>query len=260
MDGFKRIVPECLAIADYAVERLNQLGRNSWRHPYSNIVVFDRPDSSVTQRWQLACHGTLSHLITMPHVTRDQIDHLVADIQKSEPVPEPLLTDVPVCETVLGGAEQEITLVGSSDTNLLTEVSTALAAAGLSIEGLTAVKVEGGSIVRMRVNDRDRALQILNESFDLGRCHGHSHPISSDKAAGILNQLDYQAVSNEAVLVKLSDKPGSLATLMKQCRDETISIRSVRLLWRGQQEAVVEIASDEKDKLKNLLVDQVLMS
>jgi histidine decarboxylase len=257
--GFKEIIPACLQVSDYAIKKLNELDRHAWRHSYSNTVVFDRPSALVTQRWQIACHGAFSHLIAMPHVTTAQIDRFVADISAVEPVTVTPPESFTACETLIGNSNQEIILVGSGDQNLLTDVSAALASAGLSIEGLTAVKVEEGIVVRLSVNDRDRALKILNQTLDIGRCYGQSRPFDTKEAAQILSQVEYQAVSGDALLVELEDKAGTLATLMKRCREQHISLRSVRLLWRGKEKAVVELASAEPEKLKIMLADQVLI-
>ncbi len=259
INGFKRIIPDCLQMSDYAIAHLNKLDCHAWRHSYSNTVVFDRPSASVTQRWQLACQGGISHLITMPHVKTAQIDRLVADISAAKPVKVPSSESFTACETAIGGSGSEIILVGNEDTHLLTDVSSALAWAGISIEGLTAIKVDEGSVVKLKVSDRDRALKILNQTLDIGRCYGQSLPFSTDEAPQILSQVDYQAVSGDAMLVELEDKPGTLAVLMKQCREQQISIRSVRLLWRGKEKAVVELASSEPEQLKALLADRVLI-
>ncbi|MFO0808848.1 MAG: histidine decarboxylase [Gemmataceae bacterium] len=80
VDGFRRRVRGCFELADYALERLNAVGRNAWRHPYSNTVVFNRPSEAIVSKWQLAVKGDIAHLITMPHVTRDHIDRLIADL------------------------------------------------------------------------------------------------------------------------------------------------------------------------------------
>ncbi len=259
--GFQKIVPACLEVADYAVQQLQQLDCHAWRHPYSNTVVFDRPTATVTQRWQLACQGNISHLIAMPHVTPAYVDRLLADMRAAPASMPPSASlaaaEMPDLAGSLDNRDREIILVGSANPNLLTEVATALAAAGISIEGLTAVKVAEGSAIRLNVTDRDRALQILNQTIDAGRRYGQSR--SLDAAAQILSQVDYQAVSGEALLVELEDHAGTLATLMKECLTQDIPLRSVRLLWRGQEKAVVELASAEPEKLKVLLADRILI-
>lgn len=259
IDGFKRIIPDCLKMSDYAIAQLNQLDCHAWRHPYSNTVVFDRPSASVTQRWQLACQEGISHLITMPHVTTAQIDRLVADISAITPVKAAPTETFTACETAIGGSGKEIILVGNENTHLLTDVSAALAAVGISLEDLTAIKVDEGSVVKFKVSDRSRALKILNQTLDIGLCYGQSLPFDTEEATQILSNVDYQAVSGDALLVELEDKAGTLAMLMKQCREQQIAIRSVRLLWRGKEKAVVELASSEPEKLRELLADRVLV-
>jgi histidine decarboxylase len=248
LDGFRQIVPACLQVADYAIESLNQLGLHAWRHPHSNTVVFDRPAAAITQQWQLACQGELSHLITMPHVTKESIDALVQSIQEAVPA---------VCQrstapTITAHAA-DITLVGSAAGHLLDQVSQALATAGLSIRALAATADRGLEVIRLRVDDRDLALQILNQSLDLGRRYGNSAAEDYPAAAEILTQLDYQPVSEESCLASLPDRVGSLADFLQSCQQHEIPLRGVRLLWQGQGRAVVAVATAEPDRLRALL-------
>jgi histidine decarboxylase len=256
--GFGKIIPQCLQMADYAIDRLNALDCHAWRHPYSNTVVFDRPPAAVTQHWQLACQGNISHLIAMPHVTTAAIDALAADIRAINPeLSVPVVEELPTCEYSPSSDAGEIILMGSAD-NLLTEVAAAFATAGISIEDVFAARVETETVVKLKVSDRQRAIEILNRSLDIGRCYGRATSLDG-AATKILDRIDYQAVSGDAILIELEDRPGTLALLMKQCRDRQISLRSVRLLWRGKQKAVVELAAAETEALKLLLADRVLI-
>jgi histidine decarboxylase len=83
--GFRVRVAECLEVADHAIDRLEALGRNPWRHENSPIVVFDRPPESITAKWQIAVHDQIGHVIAMPHVTCTHIDRLAADLAALEP-------------------------------------------------------------------------------------------------------------------------------------------------------------------------------
>ena len=89
VDGFRRRVGECFGVADYAIDRLKQLGRRAWRHSNSITVVFSRPSDEIIAKWQLASHHDVAHIIAMPHVTREQIDRLVDDIADDIPQPTP---------------------------------------------------------------------------------------------------------------------------------------------------------------------------
>ena len=77
--GFRDLAQGMLSTAQYAVERFNDHGIPAWRHRNSVTVVFPRPGPEVFRKWQIAPQGDEAHIITMPHVTREQVDELVAD-------------------------------------------------------------------------------------------------------------------------------------------------------------------------------------
>lgn len=78
--GFRDKVARCLEMAEYVIERLNAIGVRAWRNNFSMTVVFPRPPQSILSKWQIAVEGDDAHLITMPHVTREQIDRFVIDL------------------------------------------------------------------------------------------------------------------------------------------------------------------------------------
>lgn len=79
--GFREKVARCLEMSEYAIQRFNAIGVRAWRNPFSMTVVFPHPPQKVLEKWQIAVQGNDAHIITMPHVRRDQIDELVADIE-----------------------------------------------------------------------------------------------------------------------------------------------------------------------------------
>ena len=78
-EGFRELAAGMLDTAEYAVEQFNRRGMAAWRHRNSVTVVFPRPAPAVFQKWQIAPEGEIAHIITMPHVTRETIDELIAD-------------------------------------------------------------------------------------------------------------------------------------------------------------------------------------
>jgi histidine decarboxylase len=80
VDGFRALVRRCLDTAQYAVDRFAAAGQKAWRHRNSVTVVFPRPPEAVVRRWCLAVNEDIAHLITMPHVTPQMVDALVADV------------------------------------------------------------------------------------------------------------------------------------------------------------------------------------
>ena len=78
-DGFRRIVAQAMEIAQYAVDRFQSHGIPAWRHRNSLTVVFPRPAEDVWRKWQIAPYGNIAHIITMPQVTRETVDEIIAD-------------------------------------------------------------------------------------------------------------------------------------------------------------------------------------
>jgi histidine decarboxylase len=82
-EGLRRRTADALAVAAYAEQRLQEVGLAAWRNPQALTVVFPKPPAAVCDKWQLATAGGASHIICMPHVRREQIDALVADIRQA---------------------------------------------------------------------------------------------------------------------------------------------------------------------------------
>jgi histidine decarboxylase len=79
--GFAEKVARCLENAEYVVHRFNALGIAAWRNPLAMTVVFPKPPKSVLEKWQIAVQGKDAHIITMPHVRREQLDQFIADVE-----------------------------------------------------------------------------------------------------------------------------------------------------------------------------------
>ena len=54
-------------------------------------------------------------------------------------------------------------------------------------------------------------------------------------------------------MVKIDDRPGSLAQITHRCMQAKIDLQSVRIVWRGTEAIVIEITSQHPDKLVNVL-------
>ena len=82
-DGLQRRIEASLAVAEYAENRMQAAGIAAWRNPQALTVVFPQPPRAVCDKWQLATAGGNSHIICMPHVRREQVDELLADIERA---------------------------------------------------------------------------------------------------------------------------------------------------------------------------------
>jgi histidine decarboxylase len=78
--GFRKDALACIDTAQYLVDTVDP-SWGAWRNDRSPIVVIKRPPDTVVKRWQLASQGNMSHVVTMPHVTKRKINVLVRDLR-----------------------------------------------------------------------------------------------------------------------------------------------------------------------------------
>lgn len=79
IDGYRQIVADMLATAQYAVDHFNELGIPAWRNKNSVTVVFPKPAPEIVAKWQLASYEDIAHLIAMQHITKDTIHQIAQD-------------------------------------------------------------------------------------------------------------------------------------------------------------------------------------
>ncbi|GIM95702.1 pyridoxal-dependent decarboxylase [Paractinoplanes toevensis] len=79
--GQRRRVEQARAVAGYACRRLTAIGWPYWRNPDAVTVMLRPLPEPLTKKWPLPVDGGWSHVICMPGITTDHIDHLVTDLQ-----------------------------------------------------------------------------------------------------------------------------------------------------------------------------------
>jgi histidine decarboxylase len=67
-------------VAEYAEQRFIDAGIAAWRNPTALTVVIPQPAAAICAKWQLASSHGISHVICMPHITRQKIDELLKDM------------------------------------------------------------------------------------------------------------------------------------------------------------------------------------
>ena len=78
---WQRRIEHSLNMAQYAVDRLQAAGIDSWRNKNSITVVFPCPSEAVWKKHCLATSGEIAHLITTAHhLDSSKIDELIDDV------------------------------------------------------------------------------------------------------------------------------------------------------------------------------------
>ncbi|XP_020111848.1 serine decarboxylase 1 [Ananas comosus] len=79
--GFQKEVQKCLRNAHYLKDRLKEAGIGAMLNELSSTVVFERPrDEEFVRRWQLACQGSIAHVVVMPSVSIEKLDSFLNEL------------------------------------------------------------------------------------------------------------------------------------------------------------------------------------
>ncbi|NLS92911.1 MAG: ACT domain-containing protein [Planctomycetaceae bacterium] len=129
---------------------------------------------------------------------------------------------------------KQIVIVSEDRPDVVAEIADALAAASVNIEFLDAEVVGSSKIVVLAVDRYDVALKALA-------------------------QTSLQAISEDALVIQLDDKPGQLARITQRLRDVHIDVRSIRIIRREAGKGIVAVATDRNHEARKVLAD-VLVS
>jgi hypothetical protein len=129
---------------------------------------------------------------------------------------------------------KQITIVTEGRPGVIAEISEALAAANVNIETLDAETIGSSSVIILTVDRYDTALQALART-------------------------PFHAVSEDAIVVQLSDKPGELARIMRRFKEASIGLQSVRIVRRDEGRSIVALSTRRTQEAIELVKD-VLVS
>ena len=130
---------------------------------------------------------------------------------------------------------KQITIVSENRPGMAAEITAALAKENINIENLDAETL-GATCVAILIVDRyDDALSVL-----------HSLP-------------HIRAVTEDAILIRLANKPGALAEIAMRFKNANINLRSLRFIHQDAEHGIVAISTERsQDALE--LVSDVLIS
>ena len=129
---------------------------------------------------------------------------------------------------------KQIVIVSEDRPAVVAEIAEAMGAAGVNIEFLDAEVVGASKIVVLTVDQYDAALKALA-------------------------QTSLQAISEDALVIRLPDRPGELARVTQRLRESEIDVRSIRIIRREGGTGIVAVATDKNDEARKVLAE-VLVS
>lgn len=82
--GLQKDVQKCMRNAYLLKSLLEQAGVKCMLNELSNTVVFERPvEEAFIRKWQLACEGSVAHVVVMPNITIDKLEAFVLALIES---------------------------------------------------------------------------------------------------------------------------------------------------------------------------------
>lgn len=110
----------------------------------------------------------------------------------------------------------------------LSRVTQALGEANINIEDIDGRAIGELGVITLRTNDDDAALHAMLE-------HG------------------IRAVTSDAIVFHLPDRPGALAGVSRTFYEHRINVRTIHIMHRIQGHAIVAVTTDDDDTARTLL-------
>ena len=79
-DGFKKIVYDGFAKAEYAIKKFKKFGINAWKNEHSLTVVFPAASKKILTKWNIPTAYGYSQITLLPKLTYPMIDEFCVDM------------------------------------------------------------------------------------------------------------------------------------------------------------------------------------
>ncbi len=129
---------------------------------------------------------------------------------------------------------KQITIVAKEYDGLTADIAAVLGEHGINIESLDAEALEGMGVVTLTVNHYNRALHALNDA-------------------------GWDAVTEDAFVLRVRDQPGALARVAKRFKDAGVHVRSIRIIQNEGGWGMVAVSAEPVEKARQLVKDNLLV-
>jgi hypothetical protein len=128
---------------------------------------------------------------------------------------------------------KQISIVSEDRPNLIAEIIEAVGRAGVNIESFDSEVIHGTVVAIMTVDHYDDALRVLAQS-------------------------GFAAISEDALLIRLDDRPGALAAVAHRFKEANIPLRSVRIVRRSGGSGIIALTTARTDEALALVKDVLI--
>ena len=127
----------------------------------------------------------------------------------------------------------QITIVTKDYNGLTADITSALGSNDINIDSLDAKKIDDTGVVMLKVDQYDRALRVLQNA-------------------------GWNAITEDALIVRVKDEPGAIAHLAKRFRDANLQVRSMRIVQHHGDWGAIAVSAEPLEEAKALVKNELL--
>ena len=129
----------------------------------------------------------------------------------------------------------QITIVTKDYNGLTADITSALGSNDINIESLDAKKIDDTGVIMLKVDQYDRALRVLHNA-------------------------GWNAITEDALIVRVKDEPGAIANLAKRFRDANLEVHSMRIVQHHGDWGALAVRAAPLAAARALVKDELLAS
>ena len=115
-----------------------------------------------------------------------------------------------------------------NEVGVIADISRALADEGINIETISAEALDEKGVVTLTTDSHDDALRVLTDA-------------------------GFKTVSDDSLVLRLPDEPGSLAKVAERFKDAGVNIQSLHIVERRGDHTIVALSADDRARAEALV-------
>jgi hypothetical protein len=128
---------------------------------------------------------------------------------------------------------KQLNVIAPDKPGQLAAITEALAAGGVNIEDFDVATHGADGVIMLTVDRYGDALRLLRDA-------------------------GFKAITQDTLLIRLEDKPGALAKIAVQLKDEGLDLRSMHIVRRDGGVSIVSLVADDNVRAAEVLKDVVI--
>lgn len=121
-----------------------------------------------------------------------------------------------------------IIVMARNEVGVIADISRALADEGINIETISAEGLDEKGVITLTTDSYDEALRVLTDA-------------------------GFKTVSDDSLVLRLPDEPGSLAKVAERFKDAGVNIQSLHIVERRGDHTIVALSADDRAKAEALV-------